>query len=131
MKTPVLSFASDYIEPGTYPAVFMGRVKGADMKHGGTIFWNFLVGTEDEPLTIAGISSTSFCHDERCKAMKWAMVIDPKLTVEDESWDDENAVGNMVQIVVEDRRTGEDVISRIAEVLPCQAELQEPASEKS
>lgn len=127
MKTEVQSFISDYIEPGTYPAKFLGRDKGPDMKHGGTVFWHFEVEADPDPLDIVGISSTSFCHDERCKAYKWAQVIDPTLTDDDETWDDEQAVGNMVQIVVEDRRTGEDVLSRIAEVLPCQEEPSEQA----
>lgn len=125
MKTQVQSFSSDHVEEGTYVAKFLGRKGPVQAKHGGMLFWEFQVKIDGEEYVVAGVSSTAFSTDDRCKAHRWAKAVDPEFTDESIEWDDENAVGLEVQIAVEDYRTGEDVSSRVIEVLPCQAEAQE------
>jgi len=126
MKTKVQAFISDHVDPGVYNAVFTGREGPVSGKHGGMLFWTFEIDLGEEAATVAGVSSTSFCLDDRCKAHKWAKAIDPNFTDECEEWDDEDAVGNVVQITVVDYGSGENVASRVEKVQPCQDEPSEP-----
>lgn len=125
MKTDVQSFISDHIEPGVYNAVFAGRQGPVPGKHGGMVFWQFDVEIDENIYTVAGVSSTAFSHDDRCKAHKWAKTIDPAFTDESETWDDAQAVGNVVQITVIDYGRGENIASRVEKIEPCQAEPSE------
>lgn len=127
MKTDVQSFISEHIPEGSYVGKFMGRKGPVAAKHGGMIFWEFEVEIKKDSFTVAGVSSTSFSTDDRCKAHKWAKAIDPNFTDDSESWDDDDAVGNLVQITVEDFVQGDLESSRVVTVEPCPDDPRDPA----
>ncbi|GAH31345.1 unnamed protein product, partial [marine sediment metagenome] len=69
-------------------------------KEGNMIFWEFSVEIDGVDKVVSGASSDSFNHDSRCKAMKWALLIDPTFTEDKDEWDDDNAIGNQIGIEV-------------------------------
>ena len=120
MESEVQSFQIDDVKAGKYKATFLGRKGPFPAKDGNMIFWEFLVEEDGESKTVSGVSSDSFCHDPRCKAMKWALLIDPTFTEESKSWDDEKAIGNEIGIEVTYFERGDTLTPTVKDVFTWQ-----------
>ena len=118
MKTQVSQFTTDDVKPGRMHGIFLGRKGPVTTANGQMIFWEFEVEQDGETKVVSGVTSDSFNHDSRCKAMKWAQAIDISLTDQDLEWDDEQAIGNECIIEVVYREVGDQLISSVKEVLP-------------
>jgi len=120
MKTQVTQFQTDDVKPGKMAGRFLGRKGPVDTVNGKMIFWEFEVEQDGESLVVTGVSSDSFSHDLRCKAMKWAKLIDPRVTDESEEWDDEASIGFGVGIEVVYRESGDQLISTVKDLFAWQ-----------
>jgi len=116
MKTQVTLFSTDDVKPGKMIATFLGRKGPVASPNGMMIFWEFQVTQDGEPLVVTGVSSDSFSYDSRCKAMKWARLIDPLLSEEVSEWDDEQAVGRTIGVEVIYRESGDQLISTVKDL---------------
>lgn len=101
MKTPVTQFQTDPVTPGKKQATFLGRRGPVLSANGQMIFWEFEVIQDDEAMVVSGVTSDSFSHDPRCKAMKWAKLLDPQFNDESAEWDDTQAIGLPIGIDVQ------------------------------
>lgn len=125
MKSEVTSFQIDDVKAGKYKATFLGRKGPFPAAQGNMIFWEFMIDGEDGPLTVSGVSSDSFNHDPRCKAMKWALLIDPTFTEDKKEWDDEKAIGNEIGIEVAYFERGETLTPTVKDVFTWQEKAQD------
>lgn len=116
METKVTQFTKDDVKPGKMSAVFLGRTGPVSSPKGQMIFWEFQVEQDNEVLTVTGVSSDSFSHDSRCKAMRWAKLLDPAFNDEAEEWDDIQAVGNIIGVEVVYREDGDKLISTVKDL---------------
>lgn len=125
MKSEVTSFQIDDVKAGKYKATFLGRKGPFPAAQGNMIFWEFLVEVDGEEMTVSGVSSDSFNHDPRCKAMKWALLIDPTFTEDKTEWDDEKAIGNEIGIKVTYFERGETLTPTVEELFTWQGKDQD------
>jgi len=125
MKTSVTTFQIDDVPAGKYKGTFLGRKGPYAAQNGNMIFWEFMVDVNGEEMLVSGASSDSFCTDPRCKAMKWALLIDPKFTEDKKEWDDEAAIGNTIGVSVTYFDRGDIMTPTVKELFTWQEKAQD------
>jgi len=126
LKSTVVPASWVELEPGVYDATFQGREGPKLGEFGDFIVWNFNILTEGEPEPMSGVSSTKFVASRRCKGFRWAQAIDPTLTDEVVTWDDEEFVGAKVLVVLEYQNPDDPGFLKVKDVQPCRTPRSEP-----